>query len=112
MIEPIALKLKIPTYRIYANNLLFFDDEHGSFKGFDATEPTSRDGGKAAVIKRLIDAHGYKPIVVVGDGITDLQAKPPANLFIGYGGVVEREVVKKGADWYVKNFDDLIKVLK
>lgn len=103
MIEPVAKKLKIPSYRIYANNLQFNED--GSFKGFDPTEPTSRDGGKPAVMKRLIDAHGYKPIIMVGDGVTDMQARPPADLFIGYGGIVEREKVRDGADWYLKNFD-------
>lgn len=102
MIEPVAIKLKIPTYRIYANNLLFHDD--GSFKGFDPAEPTSRDGGKPAVVRMLIDAHGYKRIVMVGDGVTDMQARPPANLFIGYGGIVVRERVRDGADWYIYDF--------
>jgi len=109
MIEPVAIKLKIPTYRIYANNLLFHDD--GSFKGFDPAEPTSRDGGKPAVVRMLIDAHGYKRIVMVGDGVTDMQARPPANLFIGYGGIVVRERVRDGADWYIYDFKDLIKIL-
>lgn len=38
---------------------------------------------------------------MIGDGATDLQAKPPADLFIGYGGVVAREAVKQGADLFV-----------
>lgn len=102
MIEPVAVRLKIPTYRIYANNLLFNTD--GSFKGFDPAEPTSRDGGKPAVVRMLIESHGYKRIVMVGDGVTDMQARPPANLFIGYGGIVVREKVKDGADWFIYDF--------
>lgn len=102
MIEPVALKLGIPSHRIFANTLEFNADE--SYKSFDATEPTSRDGGKAAVVQRLKDFHGYDPIIMIGDGATDMQARPPANVFIGYGGVVEREAVKNGADWYVKDF--------
>lgn len=39
--------------------------------------------------------------VVIGDGVTDMQARPPAQLFIGYGGVVQREPVMEGADLYV-----------
>ncbi len=61
MIEPIADILDIPIHRVYANNLLF-DASSGKFAGFDPKEPTSRDGGKPAVLKKLIDAHGYGPV--------------------------------------------------
>lgn len=88
MIEPVADRLLIPYHRIYANTLLF-DEATGDFAGFDANEPTSRDGGKPAVVQTLIDAHGYSPMVMIGDGATDMQAKPPADVFIGFGGIVE-----------------------
>ena len=61
MIEPIADILDIPIHRVYANNLLF-DASNGKFAGFDPKELTSRDGGKPAVLKKLIDAHGYGPV--------------------------------------------------
>lgn len=111
MIEPVAAKLNIPIHRIYANNLLF-DPSTGDYSGFDPNEPTSRDGGKPKVVKLLMEAHGYKPVVVIGDGVTDMQACPPADCFVGFGGIVEREKVKAGADWYIKDFQDLIQVLK
>ena len=104
MINPIAEELRIPSHRIYANNLLFSRDTVGTFDGFDAKEMTSRDGGKPAVIKLLMDAHGYKNIVMVGDGVTDMQAKPPAQAFIGFGGVIVREKVQAGADWFIHDF--------
>lgn len=103
MIEPVANKLCIPFHRIYANSLLFAAED-GSFAGFDEQELTSRDGGKPAVVKLLKEAHGYKTVVMVGDGVTDMQAKPPANLFIGFGGVVVRERVQQEADWYIQDF--------
>lgn len=109
MINPIARVLSIPNHRIYANNLLFNSD--GSFKGFDSNELTSRDGGKPAVIKRLKEAHGYNPIIMIGDGATDLQAKPPADAFIGFGGVVVRDKVRDNADWFIADFKELIDVL-
>lgn len=102
MIDPVAEMLQIPSHRIYANNLLFNAD--GSFAGFDEKEPTSRDGGKPAVIQFLKDCHGYKTIAMIGDGATDMQAKPPADTFIGFGGIVVREAVKAGADWFVTDF--------
>ena len=102
MINPIAEMLNIPLHRVYANNLIF--DKHGNYYGFDEKEYTCRDGGKPAVRKRLKDAHGYSPIIMIGDGATDMQARPPADYFIGFGGVVERDVVRIGADWYVQDF--------
>jgi phosphoserine phosphatase len=111
MIEPVADTLMIPYHRIYANNLLF-NAIDGSFSGFDAKEPTSRDGGKPAVVTSLIANHSYKGVVMIGDGVTDMQAKPPAEAFIGFGGVVVREKVKLGADWFIEDFQQLIAVLK
>ena len=102
MIYPIAEQLHIPRHRVYANTILFHED--GSYHSFDPEEPTSRDGGKRAVVQRLIDYHGYNPIIMIGDGATDLQARPPASAFIGYGGIVVRDIVKNGADWYVTDF--------
>lgn len=104
MIEPVADRLLIPYHRIYANTLLF-DEATGDFAGFDANEPTSRDGGKPAVVQSLIDANGYSPMVMIGDGATDMQAKPPADVFIGFGGIVEREKVRDGADWFIRDFE-------
>ena len=63
-----------------------------------------RDGGKPAVISKLKNDYGYNPIIMIGDGATDMQAKPPADAFIGFGGVVEREKVKLNADWYIYDF--------
>jgi len=112
MINPVAAELKVPLHRIFANNLLFKSDALGSFAGFDPNEPTSRDGGKPAVIKQLKQAHQYFPVIMIGDGATDMQARPPADAFIGFGGVVTREPVRLGADWFIKDFDELIKLAK
>jgi len=48
---------------------------------------------------------------MIGDGATDLEARPPASAFIGFGGIVTREKVQKGADWFVTDFKTLIKAL-
>ena len=70
------------------------------------------DGGKPAVIQRLKNAHGYKTVVMFGDGATDMQARPPADAFVGFGGIVIRENVKKGSDWFVTDFEEVIDVLQ
>ena len=50
---------------------------------------------------------------MVGDGATDLEARQPggADIFIGYGGVVERPSIAAKADWYMYDIRDLIKAL-
>lgn len=110
MINPVAEALDLPTTHIYANNLLF-DPKTGKYAGFDAHEPTSRAGGKAKVVGMLKEKFAYNPIVMIGDGATDMEARPPADMFIGFGGVVVRENVRTGADWFVTDFRELISEL-
>jgi phosphoserine phosphatase len=110
MIEPIAHKLEIPVENIVANTLLFSGD--GSYTGFDATEPTSADMGKPKALAKIQAAKGYQTMVMVGDGATDAQAKPPAAAFIGFGGIVERAAVKAKADWFVTDFRDMTKIVE
>ncbi|XP_042518347.1 phosphoserine phosphatase, chloroplastic [Macadamia integrifolia] len=112
MIQPIAYLLGIPSENIYANQLLF--GSSGEFLGFDRNEPTSRSGGKATAVQNVREAHGYKALVMLGDGATDLEARKPggADLFFCYAGVQLREAVAAKADWLVFNFQDLINSLE
>lgn len=55
----------------------------GDYAGFDDKEPTSKNGGKAEVINMLKEKYGYTKLFMIGDGITDLEACPPADAFIG-----------------------------
>lgn len=107
LIEPIARDLSVS--HVFANTLLFHED--GTYMGFDTNELTSRDsGGKAEVVAHLKNDLGYDTVVMVGDGVTDLQTQGVADLFIGYGGVHTREAVKENADWFVTDFDDIRKL--
>ncbi|KAI4365857.1 hypothetical protein MLD38_021805 [Melastoma candidum] len=108
MINPVARILGIPRESIFANQLLF--QSSGEFSGFDVNEPTSRSGGKATAVQQIRKARGYKSLVMIGDGATDLEARQPggADLFICYAGVQLRDAVAAKADWLVFNFEDLI----
>ena len=55
----------------------------GGYAGFDETQLTSRSGGKGAAVQDLMERHGHDTVVMIGDGITDWEASPPADLFIG-----------------------------
>jgi phosphoserine phosphatase len=109
MITPIAEQLQIPITNVIANQIFF--DSDLLYAGFDTTEYTSSDMGKARAIQSLYDTHKYRNIVMIGDGMTDAQTKPPATAFIGFGGVVVRDAVQQCADWYITNFQDLIYLL-
>ena len=50
----------------------------GEYIGFDEEQPTCCDNGKAVVIQQLKDKFGYRRLVHIGDGVTDLEACPPA----------------------------------
>lgn len=113
MIEPVAKQLDIPVENIVANTLLFDEnDDIGTYQSFDPTEPTSADMGKPKALTAIQAKKGYHTMVMVGDGATDAQAKPPAQAFIGFGGIVERAAVKAKADWFVTDFTDMTKIVE
>lgn len=110
MIEPVAEVLNIPKSRIFANTIVF--DAHGHYVGFDENEPTSQDMGKPRALRTIQATGGYHTMVMIGDGATDAQAKPPAAAFIGFGGVAVRDKVVKVADWFITDFETLVRALE
>jgi len=106
-IDPVADRLHISRDNVFANRLFFSYD--GNYAAFDTNELTSESGGKGRVIRRLKDSHGFKQLVMIGDGATDLEACPPADAFIGFGGNQVRPKVKEYASWFVTDFKDLIR---
>jgi phosphoserine phosphatase len=57
--------------------------------------------GKAAVIGELRAEAGGGRALLVGDGVSDLEARAAVDLFVGFGGVVLRERVAAEADIYI-----------
>jgi phosphoserine phosphatase len=111
MIEPVALQLKLDAVTHVTANQILFDDQ-GHYAGFDATEPTSQDMGKPRALQQLQEQFGYQTMVMIGDGATDAQAKPPATAFVGFGGIVVREKVVHASDWFVTDFDDITYIVQ
>jgi phosphoserine phosphatase len=75
--------------------------ETGEYAGFDAASPLARSGGKRAVLEGWLPELP-RPIMLVGDGVTDLEARPPADTFVAFAGVVERPAVIDAADEVVR----------
>ncbi len=62
--------------------------------------PLVQSTGKIDVVRRLQKGHPARSLLV-GDGISDLAARPAVNRFIGFGGVVRREAVARAADIFI-----------
>jgi phosphoserine phosphatase len=110
IVDPVAKQLNIPLKNVFANRLLFNNDETGAYAGFDEDEMTSDSGGKGRVIEYLKTKYGYQRLIMIGDGATDMEAN--ADGFIGFGGNVIREKVRDGAAWFVNSFYQLIDELR
>jgi phosphoserine phosphatase len=109
VIEPVATQLNIPPENVFTNELLFY--YNGDYAGFDERQATCEGDGKSMVIKQLKTKFGYRQLVHIGDGVTDLEACPPADIFIGFGGNQVRERVRKECHWFVTDFTELIDAL-
>ena len=105
-IHPLADALNVRN--VHAVKLIF--DAEGNYKDFDRRSFLTRPGGKELVV-RDIRARSHGKAAFIGDGISDLEAKPAVDLFIGFGGVVVRPRVKENADLYVTNLRDVLQHL-
>ena len=97
-VEAVAAALGIAAEEVGAVGIGFAED--GSYAGFESASPLARSGGKAAVIG------GWdlpRPALLVGDGATDLEARPAVDAFAAYMGVAFRPAVAAGADVVVSS---------
>ena len=108
VIEPLAKHLGID--RVDAVPLKFNPD--GSYAGFDTSAPPTRNGGKPEVIAQLKKELHPTKIVMVGDGISDLETKSEVDLFIGFGRYADRKKVHEEADVFITSLDEIPKILK
>jgi phosphoserine phosphatase len=102
-ITPLAAFLGIE--RIEAVDLFFHDD--GSYRGYDHSYPTTRSGGKPEVVARLKRELQPTRVVMIGDGVSDLEAKPEVARFVGFGRYLAREKVRAGADAFIYSLAEL-----
>jgi len=101
-VVPLALTLGISVSQVRAVALVF--DESGQYIDFDRRSLLTRPRGKEIVV-RDIRARAHGRAVFVGDGVSDLETKEAVDLFIGYGGVAVRDLVREGAHSYVTDRD-------
>jgi phosphoserine phosphatase len=94
-ILPLADHLGLPESHVHAVDIYFKED--GSYLNYDLNSPLAKTGGKAVVVGTL---KGQGSLVMVGDGKTDMEAKEAGAYVLGFGGVVDRAIVRELADFY------------
>ncbi len=106
-IAPLAKHLGIA--RVEAVDLYF--DAAGAYTGFDEGYPSTRSGGKPVRITALQHELGPARMVMVGDGVSDLETKPVVDLFVGFGRYTPRDRVRQQARVFLLSLADLPTVL-
>jgi phosphoserine phosphatase len=98
----LAFHLGVDIEDLHAVDIRF--DAIGAYMGFDTQSPLTTSDGKATKLARL-DLDG--PVLLVGDGITDLGMRRVTGQFAAFTGFVAREPVVKDADFTVRSFEEL-----
>lgn len=96
-ILPLAKLLNVEEKNVHAVDIYF--DENGDYAGYEIDSPLAKNGGKTVVVQSLQGAN----VVMIGDGNTDLEAKQAGAKVIGFGGVVNRKLVRENADFFVES---------
>ncbi len=106
-LTPLATRLGVA---LHAVALRFSAD--GEYEDFDRTSPLARSRGKEVVV-RDIRARAKGKAAFIGDGASDLEARPAVDLFIGFGGVHTRPRVRENADVFLPGprLDDVLPYL-
>ena len=94
---PLAGHLNIPERNLHAIDIYF--TQEGEYAGYDETSPLSKSGGKKIVCAEIIGKRHNA--VMIGDGITDLEAAQERVQFIGFGGVFRRTLIEEKVKDYI-----------
>lgn len=101
-VRPLASQVGIASADVHAMIVNFDADD--SYSGFDANAPAAADRGKPRIVESL---RLPRPILAVGDGITDAEVRPVVDAFAAFTGFVHRDAVVARADYVVSSFAEL-----
>ena len=96
-VEEVARALGLSADAVAAVGIDF--DGGGGYAGFERASPLARSGGKEQVIRAWALP---RPALLVGDGATDLEARPAVDAFAAYMGVAFRPAVAAAADFVLR----------
>lgn len=101
-VAPFVARMGVTAERLHAVRLEF--DVTGNYLSFDAASPLVVHGGKRMVAEAL---KLRRPVLAVGDGITDAEIRPVADAFAVFTGFVRRDPVVAIADHEAKFFSEV-----
>ncbi len=96
-VEYLAQELGLPKEHVFAVDVSF--DEKGQYRGFDRHSPLISSHGKIDIVKQLKEK--YPRLLLVGDGMNDLNAKDHVARFVGFGGAFARKTVQEKSSFYI-----------
>jgi len=97
-----ALHLDFDVGDVHAVDIRF--DTGGAYIGFDASSPLTTSAGKHKLLATL---PVERPLLMVGDGATDLATRGAADSFAAFTGFVSRDTIVRQADVVVPSFAEL-----
>lgn len=100
-VVPFALSLGIRPERVHA---VPYPTDHAAPAQVASAHPLARDGGKPEVVQSV--CKGGPPVwrrMLAGDGASDLEAASAVGLFVGFGGVEDREPVRRAAPVFLRS---------
>ncbi len=111
IILPTAKALNIPEENIFANEFDFAVD--GKYRGFKETCDPDLIGNKPNIIRKYLANQCQNECLtaMIGDSVSDMKCRGVVDLFIGFGGVVEREKVKKESEIYIYDIKEVLEYI-
>jgi HAD superfamily phosphoserine phosphatase-like hydrolase len=98
----LALQVDIDIGDLHAVDIRF--DTVGAYTGFDESSPLATSMGKHTLLATLPLA---RPLLMVGDGATDLATRGAVDSFAAFTGFVSRDAVVRQADVVIPSFTEL-----
>lgn len=95
----VARAVGVPDDHVAAVDVYF--DHHGEFTGWQSDSPLAYSYGKREQLARW-NGELQRPVLMIGDGVTDLEARPPADAFVAFAGIVVRDPVIAAADAVIR----------
>jgi phosphoserine phosphatase len=99
---PMAFGLDFEVGDVHAVDVRF--DSSGAYAGFDASSPMTNSTGKHTLLASL---PLVRPLLMVGDGATDLATRGAVDAFAAFTGFVSRDAVVRQADVVIPSFTQL-----
>lgn len=106
LIRPLANSLGIS----HVEAVPIFFNESAAYAGYGTDFPTTRNLGKNEIIREWRRATMPARVVMIGDGISDLETKTDVDVMVGFGGVLAREKVRQGTDVWWDGFADTVAI--